>query len=188
MYLPAANAFYHFDSSLGRNQPAAELTAVKFWQMLGKTGALPANGACLLGALGCRVLSFFSVDNDGSATPYLVPLALFCTSRPRPLRRPPHARPTTYACTGRPVVDVCVASPQQENGYDCGMFAAAVARHLAHAFVTAPSSSPSVQSPRLDTSGLRARVTQDYVDEFRRRAGKRVRELASELGEGGAVG
>jgi Ulp1 family protease len=106
------------------------------------------------------------------------------------------------------VVDVYVACPQQENGYDCGMFAAAIAKHLAHTHVTASSSSaasssssssfasttppatatattspkPPQQRRRLDTSGLRARVTQDYIDELRRRLGKRVKELAAELG------
>lgn len=39
VYLPASESFYHFDSSQGRNEPAAALTAAKFWQMLGKKGA-----------------------------------------------------------------------------------------------------------------------------------------------------
>ncbi len=159
MYVPASRSFYHFDSSQGRNEPAAALTAAKFWQMLGHTGAWHG--------VGPRSLPFAG---------WLIPFT-----------NPKHT-------PGTPVVDVYVACPQQENGYDCGMFAAAIAKHLAHTHVTAPSSSSSTgtaattASPtrrrRLDTSGLRARVTQDYIDELRRRLGKRVRELAEQLGGG----
>lgn len=41
VYLPASESFYHFDSSHGRNEHAASLTAGKFWQMLGKKGQWP---------------------------------------------------------------------------------------------------------------------------------------------------
>lgn len=80
------------------------------------------------------------------------------------------------------MVDVYVACPQQENGHDCGMFAAGIAKHLAHTHVTRSAEAAAKAQQRLDTSGLRARVTQDYVDELRRRLGKRVKELAAELG------
>lgn len=42
MYLPASESFYHFDSSRGRNEHAASLTAGKFWQVLGKKGQWPS--------------------------------------------------------------------------------------------------------------------------------------------------
>lgn len=96
------------------------------------------------------------------------------------------ARPTqknpihAHGRAGKPVVDVYVACPQQENGYDCGMFAAGIAKHLAHTHATRPEA--AAQAKRLDTTGLRARVTQDYIDELRRRVGKKVKELAAELG------
>ena len=163
VYLPAPESFYHFDSSQGRNEHAAALTAGKFWQVLGKKGQFSHDDGLrrIVSPNGHTLSNEYQFDFSSVDPIY-------------PLHK-------THP-TGAPVVDMYVACPQQENGYDCGMFAAGIAKHLAHTHVTRSAEAAAKAQQRLDTSGLRARVTQDYVDELRRRLGKRVKELAAELG------
>lgn len=159
VYLPASESFYHFDSSHGRNEHAAALTAGKFWQVLGKKGQFRRDLRCIVSPNGRTIHS--------DIPPMVVhPILTFYETHK----------------TGAPVVDVYVACPQQENGYDCGMFVAGIAKHLTHTHVTRSAEAAAKVQQRLDTSGLRARVTQDYIDELRRRLRKRVKELAAELG------
>lgn len=64
-----------------------------------------------------------------------------------------------------------VAGPQQENGYDCGMYVLMCAKTLAADVIASPSSA------RLNLEGLKGRVSADYVQEQRRRMPKLIETL-----------
>lgn len=88
------------------------------------------------------------------------------------------------------VVEAVRGCPQQENGYDCGMYVLSMTKYLAHLVVTQPSGGEGGRgggkegSPKLDTMGLAARVTPDAIDEARRRIGLKIQQLASTAGGG----
>lgn len=86
-------------------------------------------------------------------------------------------------------MEMVASCPQQENGFDCGMYVLCIARYLAHLFVTQMGSSSSSQEKDkdeegktkghgLEMQGLESHVTSDAVAEARRRISKKIQELA----------
>jgi Ulp1 family protease len=77
-------------------------------------------------------------------------------------------------------VEAVKGCPQQENGYDCGMYVLSMAKYLAHLYVTEGGRGGGKEgSPKLDATGLAARVTPDAIDEARRRIGLKIQQLAA---------
>ena len=76
--------------------------------------------------------------------------------------------------------------PQQENGYDCGMYVLSMTKNLAHLYVTEGGMEEGREgSPKLNTTRLATRVTPDAIDEARRRIGLKIKQLAANGGGGG---
>ena len=88
-------------------------------------------------------------------------------------------------------MEMVSACPQQENGFDCGMYVLCITRYLAHLFVTQMGSSSSSNQEKgkddeegktkghgLEMQGLESHVTSDAVAQARRRISKKIQELA----------
>jgi len=85
-------------------------------------------------------------------------------------------------------VEAVRGCPQQENGYDCGMYVLSMTKYLAHLYVTEGGKEGGKEGePKLDTTGLVARVTPDAIDEARRRIRLKVQQLAAGAGAGGGA-
>lgn len=102
-----------------------------------------------------------------------------------------------------PRVDAINDCPQQENGYDCGMYLLGMTKYVAHLFVTQGSgvatrrgsvakegendegsgtcSVAGGKGSRLDTTGLGAHVSSDAMGELRRRIAQKIEQLAGRV-------
>lgn len=77
-----------------------------------------------------------------------------------------------------PPFEAVAGCPQQENGYDCGMYVLSMAKYLAHLFVTRAGTTGTAGTGALETTGLASHVTADSIMEARRRIGQKLKDIA----------